>query len=237
MHIRRATVADSADLATICTKAFASDGLWARLHPYSAQHPDDFRRTVLSLRKERFYTGCTSFVMVTDMQDAEWDGSEHVIAMLTLKPSSRPNKTVTKNSRIWAFLDQAWNSLNYNLHLLESTYIWTFDLDRSADQAQIQKFRDEDSGASLLDDFDPHWYVDLIATDPAFQKRGIASRLMHEAQTMALEDVMPLTLHASVTARGLYLKMGFQSLGEESAGDAMVWDPSAVPGGHDEDLT
>ena len=45
---------------------------------------------------------------------------------------------------------------------------------------------------------------------------------------MATRDKVSLIVHASEAARPLYLKRGFESLGKEAPGEALVWIPPEI---------
>jgi GNAT superfamily N-acetyltransferase len=69
---------------------------------------------------------------------------------------------------------------------------------------------------------EPHWYLALLITWPAFQGRGVARRLMDWGIEQADAEVpaTPMYLKSSKMARRVYMHVGFVPVGE-SAG-AMV---------------
>lgn len=226
MYVRRATIADVADISTLLIRAMSGDGLWKRLHPGREEHPHDFRRTVLRRQKARFYNGCTVYVAVTDESDSEWDGRERAVAMMAMSPSSSKPKTYASIEQIQGLATGAWNKFNLLLQSIEEQYIWYFNLDKSVDKAQAQRFRGQVAASNTLDEYEPYWYVELFATDPDFQRRGLAGRLIEEAKNIGQDDKMPVCLHASVSGRPFYTSKGFKGLGKEAEGDAMIWLPT-----------
>jgi GNAT superfamily N-acetyltransferase len=59
-----------------------------------------------------------------------------------------------------------------------------------------------------------HRYVALVATDPAFQKRGFAEAAMRYALTVASERFgeRPTFLHATDAGRPIYARMGYETV-------------------------
>ena len=57
-------------------------------------------------------------------------------------------------------------------------------------------------------------YVALVATDPAFQKRGFAEAAMRHALTVASERFgeRPTFLHATDAGRPIYARMGYETV-------------------------
>ena len=230
MHIRQATISDFPNITTTCELANENDEILTRLYPYRHRFPGDYRRWRPREYKYRFYDGCTVLVMFTDKEDPEWNDKEQVIAVVAVKHSFKLNTSPSWIGRARDRCSWVWRWLNLKLSDIDEDYIRHFNLNRSADQAAIQKCLSDLDGPSRLDKIRmrPHWYLDLLATDPSFQKRGIGGQLVDEAQAMANRDNVPLVLHASEAARSLYLRKGFKSLGNDvpgDPGDAMVWMP------------
>lgn len=84
MHIRKATLADAADMATISSKAMLDDELFTWLCPRRREHLSDFRYAILRRTKARILGGGDAFVMVADEDDAEWDGRERVLGHISM---------------------------------------------------------------------------------------------------------------------------------------------------------
>lgn len=73
----------------------------------------------------------------------------------------------------------------------------------------------DDIRAELLRD-EPHWFLAPLMTLPAFQGRGVASRLMGWAIEQADRAVPPqkMYLESAPTARNVYMRFGFEAVGE-----------------------
>ena len=55
----------------------------------------------------------------------------------------------------------------------------------------------------------PHWYLDVIAVEPARQGRGIGSRLLQAAGAWADADGMPIVLLTYRPSLPLYQRLGY----------------------------
>lgn len=53
-----------------------------------------------------------------------------------------------------------------------------------------------------------------MATDPAYQRRGIGAALLEKLQEIADEDVLPMYLLSTTAGRKLYEKSGFRVVKE-----------------------
>lgn len=61
----------------------------------------------------------------------------------------------------------------------------------------------------------PHWYLPLIAADPAHQGRGLGGALMERALARVDQDRLPAYLEASSPRNvPFYLRHGFEPMGE-----------------------
>jgi ribosomal protein S18 acetylase RimI-like enzyme len=72
---------------------------------------------------------------------------------------------------------------------------------------------------------DPHHYLFLLGTRPPWQRRGIGSALMRPVLERCDRDAMPAYLEATSEAnRGLYLRHGFEVIGEiKLPGGPSMW--------------
>jgi ribosomal protein S18 acetylase RimI-like enzyme len=68
---------------------------------------------------------------------------------------------------------------------------------------------------------EPHWYLPLIAVDPAQQGRGYGSALLKHALELSDRDKLPAYLEAtSPNNRRLYERHGFEAIGEIQTADS-----------------
>jgi GNAT superfamily N-acetyltransferase len=58
------------------------------------------------------------------------------------------------------------------------------------------------------------WELMLLCVSPLHQKKGIGATLLDWGMKRATEENIPCALESFQTARGLYLRMGFQQIGE-----------------------
>ena len=68
---------------------------------------------------------------------------------------------------------------------------------------------------------EPHWYLPIIGVDTVHQGRGYGSALLMHALQNCDRDKLPAYLEASNEgSRRLYLRHGFEQIGEIQAGDS-----------------
>ncbi len=73
---------------------------------------------------------------------------------------------------------------------------------------------------------EPHWYLGLIAVDPAYRGRGIGTRLMEHCLSIVDEEAKPAYLESTNSANlSLYERFGFQMLAEVRVGRSPVRFP------------
>jgi GNAT superfamily N-acetyltransferase len=78
---------------------------------------------------------------------------------------------------------------------------------------------------------EPHWYLPLIAVDPAQQGRGYGSALLRHALEISDRDKWPAYLEAtSPNNRRLYERHGFEAIGEiQTADSPPMWPMLRTP--------
>lgn len=80
----------------------------------------------------------------------------------------------------------------------------------------------------------PHWYLAILAVDPAYQGQGLGSQLLHAGTARADAANLPCYLDTA-TARNvpLYQRFGFQVVQEEDieGANVHVWNMLRPPGG------
>jgi ribosomal protein S18 acetylase RimI-like enzyme len=73
---------------------------------------------------------------------------------------------------------------------------------------------------------EPHWYLPLIAVDPACQGRGLGGALLKQALASCDADGLPAYLESSNPRNiGLYQRHGFEILGRIQVGSSPVVTP------------
>ena len=77
----------------------------------------------------------------------------------------------------------------------------------------------------------------ILATDPAFQNRGVASLFLDWGKRQAEMEKVPIGLESSMRARRFYLKSGFRRFGDMRIRDfpigdvpIFLWEPRGLEG-------
>lgn len=112
------------------------------------------------------------------------------------------------------------------------------------DGARMAAIMDEQTPASRKGEMDalfeqmerfhlkePHWYLPMIAADPAFRGRGLGTALMEAAIARIDADGRPAYLESSNPRNiPLYQRFGFEIIGEIQTGTSPVLTPMFRPG-------
>jgi ribosomal protein S18 acetylase RimI-like enzyme len=78
---------------------------------------------------------------------------------------------------------------------------------------------------------EPHWYLPLIAADPAYRGRGLGTALLEAAIARIDADGRPAYLESSNPRNiPLYQRFGFEIIGEIQTGTSPVLTPMLRPG-------
>ncbi|KAK6338617.1 hypothetical protein TWF696_009428 [Orbilia brochopaga] len=115
-----------------------------------------------------------------------------------------------------------------------------------------QCFTDVAAQLSALPNFSTYLHLNILAVDPAFQRRGVGSRLVLWGVAKARCDGVPCALEASEAGKKVYLNSGFMELGlcdgfhpksgkpfvegmhcdqkgcQFAVGTVMIWEPAAA---------
>ncbi|KAF3905678.1 hypothetical protein ABW21_db0209328 [Orbilia brochopaga] len=75
-----------------------------------------------------------------------------------------------------------------------------------------QCFADTAAQLDALPNFSTYLHLNILAVDPAFQRRGVGSRLVSWGVAKARRDGIPCALEASQAGKKVYLKSGFTEL-------------------------
>ena len=77
---------------------------------------------------------------------------------------------------------------------------------------------------------DPHWYLGLIAVDPAYRGRGVGTQLLAYSLAIVDRDGLPAYLESTNAANlSLYRRFGFQQLAEVRVGSSPPRFPMLRP--------
>lgn len=115
---------------------------------------------------------------------------------------------------------------------LEGYYRWYLNIDSSYDKLRLAKFWKILSENPFFEELGSHWELEVLAIDPAFQRRGIGSMLLRWGMAQASHYRIPLVVAATSNGEYLYRKHGFSECGRIVFEDsnfswvAMVWYPN-----------
>ena len=217
MHIRSATLADTAEMATLASNVMLDDEFVAWLLPNRRTNPYAYRTGFLTRIKKRLWAGSTLLIMVTDAEDAEWDGSEQVISYIavTRRGGRRPHRSL-------------WDVVNSNFNWVELILSYYLHLDTSIDYARLDRFTQQLENGPLTA-YNDCWEIEHLSVCNDFQRRGVGQKMVRAAQSLATSDRAPLVLLASRKGAGLYTKCGFTQVDYIDLGElkspVMVWTP------------
>lgn len=125
--------------------------------------------------------------------------------------------------------------LERTLFSAQETYHSLLRLDRSLDSSHLRQFLAE--AKSDFQSIPELWKLQNLATDPAFQNRGVASKLLEWGKRQAEREKVPIGLESSMKGRPFYLKSGFRIFGEMRISGFPVeevpiflWEPRGLEG-------
>lgn len=226
MHIRRAGLNDVSDIGDAAASANADDplqGLRSFLTPYGYLYPEARRTGFVRRNKKRLYQGDDVFVMVSDPDDKDWDGKEHIMGFIA---TSGSNATYQQSWFTW---------LNLKLHCVEDSYRWYFRQDPSLDRGNmhnaLKTIGETDLAGIAGLSGQKHHFCTSLAVAQEFQRRGVAKTLLKHIQSRAAAEGVPIILTSSIVAEKLYLSSGFREVGraplakEWDTEPLLRWDP------------
>lgn len=77
---------------------------------------------------------------------------------------------------------------------------------------------------------EPHWYLGLIAVDPAYRGRGLGAKFMEHRLAFVDRDRLPAYLESTTIANtSLYRRFGFRQVAEVRVGSAPPRFPMLRP--------
>ncbi|KAI4157638.1 MAG: hypothetical protein LQ342_008122 [Letrouitia transgressa] len=233
--IRSARRTDTPATATLSVAAFAHDELYCYLNPHKTSYPDHFRNYFLRRYKLRLVDPAFHF-LVAELEPGDegyvgegGDGDNVVgFAIWTCKsPSPSPDSVAASRRQTWAEWVE-WTLLRAN-----DAYIHAFQLDRALSYPNFHRIMGPASPSPFA--LDPYalvperWHLSNLAVAPAFQGRGIASRLMDWGLDIARREGVPVTLTTSLKAEPVYRHRGFKTLvtfdieGVRMGAPVLVW--------------
>jgi GNAT superfamily N-acetyltransferase len=120
----------------------------------------------------------------------------------------------------------------------QKLYSWVFP-DRSTDMERLEAaYKYIEETQKFVEEKVPEWWwVESVAVDPSWWRRGVGRALMAWVMERAREEGVPVILESSHEGKFLYQSMGFKKVREafhiegEDAGGMMAWWPEGMSGG------
>ncbi|KAK7192007.1 GNAT family protein [Paraphaeosphaeria sporulosa] len=228
MRVESVRREDLPEIFEITHRALEKDEFFGWLNPGREKYPGDLRRNqIIRLRSRLVGLGQYGYVAVTEEGDQDWSGKPEVAGFVFLHRSAGDEA-----SKKWR-ADTLFKKVERKLLDWEIWYDTKF-LNRAEDPKRLAEYIKLEPWNSFTA-INPRWHVGLICVSPKFQRRGVGSMLIQQAQKLATDEGLPVTLEASIVGRFLYLKSGFKVVGEvklcEEYTDAlMLWEPRGLEG-------
>ncbi|KAJ5152614.1 GNAT family acetyltransferase [Penicillium canariense] len=217
-------------VADVAAQAMLEDELFAYLCPHRHTHYADFRLAFLRRLKRRMVTpGCVMVVAVEQTEpEHELNGGARIRGYAAWERMG----TGAGAARWHQSKKGSWHALERLLLAIEDRYLALVAPDRSVDLPKLAHYKQ----ASAVDcfPFDTYpelWYLDSLAVDPGFQRRGIGRQLVEWGLQQGRQEQVAVGLEASIKGTSLYERVGFRAVNSTElmpglAITAMLWqDP------------
>lgn len=231
MHTRFLQLCDLSYTATISANAFKSDPDFNTIFPRLHDYPKDFRNFFLRRQKKLLNQSvAVGRVAVADDNDPEEEGTIIGVAIWERVGDS-------KAARAWKSRNQGLGlAIERGLMYLEELYFNAFIGDRSADKRRVATYYASIDTNFLRESCKEYWYLQNLAVDPAYQRRGAGQLLTKWGIEKAREEGCCVALDATIMGQQVYEKLGFQVVkiipGDVTGAGSlpiMVWQPKDCP--------
>ncbi|OCK81366.1 hypothetical protein K432DRAFT_326402, partial [Lepidopterella palustris CBS 459.81] len=205
VSIRQAHISDHAAIAFVCGAAFFNEDLFGRvMHPHRHTYPNDVNLFWLRRLRSQWWDWKNYFLVATVRNDM---GREEVVGVAVWQRQGEGGKALEGRGFGFGLLAKLLTTLYSYL----STYTHP---NRAADPSKT----------NLLDaaiPFSKHhwsgpraenWYLDLLATHPAHQRRGIGKQLVAWGIGKAEKGKVYISVMSSAGNEGWYLRQGFEEI-------------------------
>ena len=229
MHTRPMQLCDLPYTATISANAFKSDSDFNTIFPRLHDYPEDFRTFFLRRHKRLLNQGgAVGRVAVTDDNDPQEEGTIIGVAFWERVGDGEA-------AQAWKYQGLGL-AVERGLMYLGELYFNVFVGNRSADEKRVATYYASIEINFLRESCKEYWYLQHLAVDPAYQRRGAGQLLTKWGIEKARREGCCAALDASEVGRPMYEKLGFQIV-KVIPGDVtgvgslpiMVWQPKDCP--------
>ncbi|KAJ3181662.1 hypothetical protein HDU87_000680 [Geranomyces variabilis] len=227
LSLRLATLSDLDACAAVSSLAYRDTVFYRWLCPHTSAFPEDFigmwkRRHARVLADKHWFT-------VVCQELCPQDNTQKIVGVSEWQRNGKGKERVWETNGDVEAKDAAMKTL-----LASTTAIVNraFSYERN-DLLNAWGARHP----STPEADDPHWYLNLLAVDPAMQRRGIGEMLSRWGMDRAEREGLYVTLHATEEGGRLYRRLGFVVTGKlvrdiegttegELDADGMRWSPT-----------
>ncbi|KAH8667943.1 acyl-CoA N-acyltransferase [Tricladium varicosporioides] len=238
--IRPMQLTDTSHLARITALAYANTPVERFLSPLAGQYPGDIIRGHKQSIRRRLLSS-RSYSVVACLKSEE--GVERVVGfsqLMRLGEDEGAREWVKSHGilkRLSIFI------LGWFFHYFVKIQNWLFPAKAFSNEAlaMLGKWSAEDNkihwDATAWPERQKRWFVATLVVDPKYQNLGIGRRLMQSGMAIAQREKTIMGLIASPAGERLYLKLGWEKLGEfchripnddKKGGGVFIWYPEGV---------
>lgn len=221
IFIRRAGLADAAEIGRIAARTYLHEPLDQFLNPGRFQHYRLYERGYIQRATKRFFhPNLISFVACTTADPAT------PIAYAMFQRMGNDAAAVALINEI----SLQWRLLLWVFSWVYDVFckVWLFFLggNKGEDQEHINYFMVKLGGEEHWDSYEHpertnRWHARSVVVSAEFQQRGIGRMLMKEVISRAEQENVVVGIESSIKGEKLYTSMGFKWLAKIGAGDAL----------------
>ncbi|KAM0346414.1 hypothetical protein ACHAPU_005478 [Fusarium lateritium] len=218
--VRISSLEQAEQLVDLACETFIDDYLFSLIVPGRREHPESFRKIWTSYLRGA-YANRGSVTLAAYREDEDSGRSEFLAFA------------------VWARFGtgdvaQSWQGDSWNKRFIRFGLMW--DEYRQSILRQTDPGHSPDAAAEVFASLNsakslyPHeyWSLSWLGVSPKCQRTGIGKRLLQWGIDRCEEEQVPAVLLATAPGKPLYVKMGFQDLGDaacDEGGNCMMIRP------------